>query len=584
MILLINKKQYVIKIHHIYYKMNFDLDIHNYNKRDLEDLLDLKYPYATEDVTAKCTIFQESVVNNSTLDANFTRKISTFLDNVKIKLTGDTSNNDLLSHRNFENPRLPNSKVLQVGNTQIIEQNLRDSLKASDPSTTALSSSLSYNLAADEAPGKMNPLYKRTINKCLNIDSRFRESYYKTTASDFLVSLPMKFSNVIQLQLSEIELPLTFYAISKSLKNNYFWVRMVVNDLNKHFFNQDLWKIGRYNGSSWNEITTDLSSETINNVIAYTMIEIPDGNYIHADLTKFLNQSMNSRFMVKRSDTTEFAELIKFTIDINQGGSGSGKTIVSSTTYALKNPFDEPPQDSFIATSSFESGNYNTNNQIKGIPAAATRFELNFSAPHIGFSPGSPEWIDDQVTNYLTFNTVQDTYNEVSTNPLPLGFGWILGFRFPLYTSYNKLTDPFTSKQLGGDKTDANDNTITDANNELKQKGCTYLSEGFFECHGPRYLFLVVDDFNNNVNTNMFSAFNSSILSKNILARISVKGTVFSILSDDSKHITSTVREYFGPVNIEKLRIQLLDEYGRILEMNNMDFSMALNIKSVYDS
>ena len=56
--------------------MNFDLDIHNYNKRDLEDLLDLKYPYANEDVTAKCTIFQESVVNNSTLDANFTRKIS----------------------------------------------------------------------------------------------------------------------------------------------------------------------------------------------------------------------------------------------------------------------------------------------------------------------------------------------------------------------------------------------------------------------------------------------------------------------------------------------------------------------------
>jgi hypothetical protein len=82
----------------------------------------------------------------------------------------------------------------------------------------------------------------------------------------------------------------------------------------------------------------------------------------------------------------------------------------------------------------------------------------------------------------------------------------------------------------------------------------------------------------------MFSAFNSSILSKNILARISVKGTVFSILSDDAKHITSNTREYFGPVNIEKMRIQLLDEYGRIIDMNNMDFSMALNIKSVYDS
>ena len=567
--------------------MNFDLDIHNYNKGDLEDLLDLKYPYATEDVTAKCTVFQESVVNNSTLDANFTRKISTFLDNVKIKLAGDSSNNDLLSHRNFENPRLPNSKVLQIGNTQIIEQNLRDSLKASDPSTTALSSSLSYNLAADEAPGKMNPLYKRTINKCLNIDSRFRESYYKTTASDFLLSLPMKFSNVIQLQLSEIELPLTFYAISKSLKNNYFWIRMVVNDLNRYFFNIDFWKIGKYEGGLWTEIPDIKNTNSLDdpnpgipsvnnkNIVAYTMIEIPDGNYIHTDIVQFLNQTINSRFMVSENNNSpvEYAELINFKIDINQGGSGSGKTIVSSTTYAFTNPYIVK-HDSILTT--FESGNTVKSTTVRGIPAAATRFELNFSAPNIGFSPGTPEWTDKTNPNYLSFNTIQDTYNEVSTNPLPLGFGWILGFRFPLYTSYNKLTDPFTDSALGGSDQNPDD--------ELKASGCTYLSEGFFECHGPRYLFLVVDDFNNNVNTNMFSAFNSSILSKNILARISIKGTVFSILSDDSKHITSTVREYFGPVNIEKLRIQLLDEYGRILEMNNMDFSMALNIKSIYDS
>ena len=121
---------------------------------------------------------------------------------------------------------------------------------------------------------------------------------------------------------------------------------------------------------------------------------------------------------------------------------------------------------------------------------------------------------------------------------------WILGFRFPLYTSYNKLTDPLKS-ELGGSTT---------ADLELKAAGHIY--QRIFECHGPRYLFLVVDDFNNNVNTNMFSAFNSSILSKNILARISIKGTVFSILSDDSKHITGTVR-IFRTVNIEKMRIQL---------------------------
>ena len=506
------------------------------------------------------------------MDDNFSNKITTFLDNVKIKLINKTiSNDELLSHRNFENPKLPNSKVLQVGNTQIIEQNLRDSNKASQPSTTALSSSLSYNLAGDEAPGKMNPLYKRTLNKCLNIDTRFRDNYYSTHASDFLLTLPMKFSNVIQLQLSEIELPLTFYAISKSLKNNYFWIRMIVNDLNKYFFNFNLWKFGKYNGGSgWQQIDSQVDLHKVNNsdnAMGYTMIEIPDGNYIHADMVKYLNQTVSTLFLntYGSDEKPEYAELIKFVIDINSSGSGSGRTIISSTTYSF--PFKKKNDDGSAVTL-LDSNLIRNDNGEYGIPAASTLFELNFAAPNIQMVPGDPDnkWKD------ATFNFIQDSYNERSTHPLPLGFGWILGFRHPLYTSYNKLTQsPIPD-------------TVTDKTTLSEYPGCSYVSEGFFECHGPRYLFLVVDDFNNNVNTNMFSAFNSSILSKNILARISVKGTVFSILSDDAKHITSAVREYFGPVNIEKIRIQLLDEYGRILEMNNMDFSMALNIKSVYDS
>ncbi len=576
--LLINKNCYVIKIHHIYYKMNFDLDIHNYSKPDLEDLLDLKYPYSSDDITNKCTVFQESVLNNSSLDNIFSSKITTFLDNVKIKLINKTiSNDDLLSHRNFENPKLPNSKVLQVGNTQIMEQNLRDSNKASQPSTTALSSSLSYNLAGDEAPGKMNPLYKRTLNKTLNIDTRFRDNYYSTHASDFLLTLPMKFSNVIQLQLSEIELPLTFYAISKSLKNNYFWIRMIVNNLNKFFFNFDLWKFGIFDNGNWVQIESVSELRNVNNnkhVMGYTMIEIPDGNYIHTDMVKFLNQKVSTLFSNISTGDSQYAELIKFVIDINSSGSGSGKTIVSSTTYSFPNLTNTGPSGSGIQ---LEDANLisvsDTGEKQYGIPAASTLFELNFAAPNVKIVPGSDEWINKNNPNYLSFNTVQDTYNERSTHPLPLGFGWILGFRHPLYTSYNKLT-----------QSPIPENVVPENKNLSEYPGCSYVSEGFFECHGPRYLFLVVDDFNNNVNTNMFSAFNSSILSKNILARISVKGTVFSILSDDAKHITSAVREYFGPVNIEKIRIQLLDEYGRILEMNNMDFSMALNIKSVYDS
>ena len=42
-------------------------------------------------------------------------------------------------------------------------------------------------------------------------------------------------------------------------------------------------------------------------------------------------------------------------------------------------------------------------------------------------------------------------------------------------------------------------------------------------------------------------------------------------------------REYFGPVNIDRLHISLLDEYGRELELNNMDWSMTLVFEHLYD-
>ena len=42
-------------------------------------------------------------------------------------------------------------------------------------------------------------------------------------------------------------------------------------------------------------------------------------------------------------------------------------------------------------------------------------------------------------------------------------------------------------------------------------------------------------------------------------------------------------REYFGPVNIQKLEIKVYDEYGRILDLNNMDWSFTLAFEKLYD-
>jgi hypothetical protein len=120
----------------------------------------------------------------------------------------------------------------------------------------------------------------------------------------------------------------------------------------------------------------------------------------------------------------------------------------------------------------------------------------------------------------------------------------------------------------------------------LKRKyegAISYTSETLIEPANIRYLYLAIDDFNNNVNNHFISAFNQSILSPNILARISVKGSYFSLMMETDLLLSTQPRKYFGPVDIQKLHIQVYDDHGRILDTNNSNFSCCILFKMLYD-
>ena len=147
----------------------------------------------------------------------------------------------------------------------------------------------------------------------------------------------------------------------------------------------------------------------------------------------------------------------------------------------------------------------------------------------------------------ISFQT--DRYgNEDRQTPLPLKLGWLMGFRAGYY-----------------------------------ENNTAYVSEGIIDLTGPKYIYLVIDDFNNSVNDGFYGAFTSSILNKNILARISLQGSVFSTFTQNNLLLVTTSRQYFGPVDIQKIQVQLLDEYGRILNLNNMDYSFCLTFQTIYN-
>lgn len=152
----------------------------------------------------------------------------------------------------------------------------------------------------------------------------------------------------------------------------------------------------------------------------------------------------------------------------------------------------------------------------------------------------------------FTVNFNEDINGNIdNTTPIIMKFGWLLGFREGIYVNNS-----------------------------------TYVSEGVIDLFGPRYLFLAIDDYTKSVNNGFYSAFHDTFLNKNILARLSVRNRSsdnFYIENWEGMNALTYPRQYFGPINLYKLGIQLLNEYGVPLDLNNMDFSFCLSFECAYN-
>lgn len=135
--------------------------------------------------------------------------------------------------------------------------------------------------------------------------------------------------------------------------------------------------------------------------------------------------------------------------------------------------------------------------------------------------------------------------------------GWVLGFRQPRYS-------------------------FPDAKRKTPN---AMTSEGLVDLTGPKYLFLVMDEFSNNGHSSSFHSYiPNSLLNRNILARINVDETK---TFGQTQHATlfngllySDTRTYASDnVDLQKCNLQLVDEYGNPVDLNNMDLSMVLQLK-----
>ena len=104
-----------------------------------------------------------------------------------------------------------------------------------------------------------------------------------------------------------------------------------------------------------------------------------------------------------------------------------------------------------------------------------------------------------------------------------------------------------------------------------------------FNTEGSRYLFLAIDDYNKNYSQTIFSPFQESVFTNNaILAKlVKTSDGNYNYVNPDVEN--NYIRKYFGPVNINKLKITILDELGRVVDFNNTDYSVSLRIEQLYN-
>ena len=85
----------------------------------------------------------------------------------------------------------------------------------------------------------------------------------------------------------------------------------------------------------------------------------------------------------------------------------------------------------------------------------------------------------------------------------------------------------------------------------------------------------IENDFQNNSPPSFITAFQNNNIPTSVLARINITEKKTSFISEP--------RRYFGPIDLTRIQIRLLDVYGRIIDMNGADYSFCLLLNSVYD-
>jgi hypothetical protein len=373
-------------------------------------------------------------------------------------------------------------------------------------------------------PDTINPTLQLFTKRIICIDSQYRPSadlYSNKSNTDFTITLSEPIKNCVSLNLYSIQIPKTWYNVDSSIGNNSFKI-----------------------DCSYSE-TDDVDS-------SYSkIVTISDGYYTISQLITSIN---------KRVHDTSFNNNISF-------------NDISFTDISFN-------YDSITRKTSINNDSINT-------------VKITFFDKHI-------------------------INSSCKSSPAMINFnlGWFLGFRgIPLIDNeiqiiINPTTKKYTSlsiSQLYNPKycmlvldefnyNHGNTRLINSIVNETKLSIPNYRNTGRCIYNPSSNDVLYIADNPRKLTQSQLYTVNSIIEDRTIKNNYLIPPTNNNILAvipindnnteqnifEFGTNVSINKRTYFGPVDIEKIRVKLLNEQGNLINLNNVDWSFTIHTEQLY--
>lgn len=429
-----------------------------------------------------------------------------------------------------------------------------------------------YNLAVKQ--DSLNPNLKNVMTRYVNIDSQFRKytNGSNTSTTDYTLDLSDTLKNLLSLTLFSYQIPFSWYCFDKYYGNTCFWI-------------------------------VDLS---------YNIpIVIPSGNYTSATFTTQLKESFEAvgfdlSTVIIPSDAPSGATA---PIYINPSN-GKVTLYINGITY---NPTQTSPlftvsSETIILFYDFTGQLICENNcysKTSYFFNSTLGWMMGYRLPYINVEENgnpAPSIIDLIGTKYLIL--VIDDYNKnrIGNNMVSIS----------KFNNTLSMPNYYTNDLVYScaEPTSGETNNLQDLINETKTNSLLEFQttnplngliiggkyeQSFTKTQSivpsaPRQLtksqIHTINEIIKNKNNSSMSYLTSAPTSGNVFATLPVKPTLGlttgNLLVEFSGSIQSFKRTYFGPVDVDRMAIRILNDKGQLLNLNGSDWSVTLLAECLY--